>query len=224
VRIADASKAASAKSTRAVGADFEAEAIALADRIVVAAGDRFEPTGAHPAPGTTSRAGDGLATLTSAITGRKLIRIVFEAKTRTRPLNSRAWREALAEARSVRDAAGALALVPSADQVPGDGSFARVDELSFVVAANPEHAELVYLVLRELVALVTVRQNDGDEIDLGKIEAQLNTALAALAEFDEVARLANTATKNLAGIKEVGGRARTRIEAALTAGLAALQQ
>jgi hypothetical protein len=224
VRVAEASKTASAKSTRSIGAAFEAEAIDLAQRIAVAAGDRFEPTGAHPAPGTTSRAGDGVSTLMSAITGRKPVRIVVEAKLRTRPLSAKAWREALAEARTVRDAAGALALVPSAEQVPGPGAFARVDELSFVVAADAEHAELVYLVLRELVALVAVRQNDGEEIDLAKIDAQMNSALKALEEFDEVGRLAKAATKNLAGIMDVGGRVRKRIEEALTAGLAELQQ
>lgn len=108
--------------------------------------------------------------------------------------------------------------------MPGHGAFARIDELSFVVAADAEHTELVYLVLRELVALVAVRQHDGDEVDLTKIEAQMNSALAALGEFDEVARMANAAAKNLAAIKDVGGRVRTRIHEALTAGLAALHQ
>lgn len=217
---AEASKAAAAKSSRAIGADFESYANGIAEAIVVAAGDRWEDTGAHPAGGTTRRVGDGVCTLSSLVTGRTPARIVVEAKHRSRPLTVKAWREALAEARSNRDAAGALAIVPTAEQVPGNGGICRVDEMSFVVAVD-HHVDVVYHVLRELVAIATVGRQDA-EIDLGRVEAQLQLALGGLSDLDELGRLVNSASKNLATAREVGGRVKTRIHEALTAGLAAL--
>lgn len=217
---AEASKPLATKSSRAVGADFEAVAMELAEEIVTAAGDRWEATGSQPGNGTSRRVGDGVALLNSAITSRRPVRIVVEAKHRTRPLTAKSWREELAEARTVREAAGALAIVPNADQVPGSNGFCRVDEAAFVVAAD-QNVGLVYQVLREVVALATVGQQDA-EIDLAKVEAQLNVALAGLTDLDEMGRLVNAATKSLATAREVGGRVKARIHEALTAGLAAL--
>jgi hypothetical protein len=217
---ADAGKTAATKSSRAIGADFEAYANAMAEAIVVAAGDRWEDTGAHPAGGTTRRVGDGVCTLSSLVTGRTPARIVIEAKHRSRPLTVKTWRDTLAEARSNRAATGALAIVPNADQVPGNGGICRVDEMAFVVAAD-HHVDVVYHVLRELVAIATVGRQDA-EIDLGRVEAQLQLALGGLTDLDELGRLVNAASKNLATAREVGGRVKTRIHEALTAGLAAL--
>ena len=76
-----------------------------------------------------------------------------------------------AAAREVRGASGCLVLVPPAQEVPGGGKFARLDDLSFAVAADEESTvSVVYLLLREMVALVAARQHGGDEVDLAKVE------------------------------------------------------
>jgi hypothetical protein len=224
LQAAEAQKAGAAKSTRAIGLEWEAIAMAIADEVITAAGDRFEATGARPAPGGTSRAGDGVATLSPAITGHgRQVRIVVEAKKRSRPMSAKQLRDELAGSRGVRDAVAGLVLVPTPEEVPGGSRFARVDDLAFVVAADdPTVVSLVYLILREMTALLTVRQSDGDEIDLAKVEAQLGLALTALAELDEVGRLAGQAEKTLQNLRAVGGRVQKKIHEALTNGLAVL--
>jgi hypothetical protein len=168
LQAAEAAKAASTKSTRAVGLEWETTAMAIAHDIVTAAGDRFEATGARPAPGGTARSGDGLATVNRAISGPGGdIKIVFEAKKRSRPLTVTQLRQEIETGRQVRDAAAGLVLVPTSAEVPGGGLFARIDNHGFVCAANdPAVVSLVYCVLRELTALLAARPNDASAIDL----------------------------------------------------------
>jgi hypothetical protein len=224
---AKAQKVAASRGTRLVGLDWEAEAVEIANEIVTSAGDRFEACGSQPGVGgTTRRTGDGVATLTPAITGHgRNVRIVIEAKKRSKPLTPKQLREEVAAARGVRDAAAGLVLVPTASEVPGGGRFARVDDLAFVVAADDlPTATLVYLVLRELTALVAVRQDDGDELDLTKLEGHLNLALMSLAEFDSVGRLAVQAEKSLVELRTIGSRVQKKIHEALTGGLTVLHK
>ncbi|MGN6130149.1 MAG: hypothetical protein ACTHOK_07385 [Nocardioidaceae bacterium] len=223
LQAAEAHKAASAKSTRAIGLEWENQAMAIADEVITAAGDRFEPTGSTPAPGGTSRAGDGIATLCAPIAHGRPVRIVVEAKRRSKPLTARQLREELNRSRNLRQAAAGLVLVPTSDEVPGGGRWARVDDASWVVAADdPTVVSLCYLILREMTALLTVRQDDGDEIDLAKVEAHLKWAMSALTELDEVGRLATSAERNLNQLKVVGAGVQKKIRDALTNGLAAL--
>jgi len=226
LQAAEAHKAGASTSTRAVGQAWERTAMdGLARETVERAGDLYESTGSTPAPGGTGRAGDAVATLNRAITGHgKQVRILLEAKTRTKPLSARAWREELASSRDLRECAGALAVVPTAAEVPGGGPLARVDTLSYVVAGDdPANVTLVYLVLRELVALVGVRQEDGDGVDVDKVEAQIRLALSALDELNEVGRLATAAKANLEKLFEVAGRTKKKIYSALTDSLVSLR-
>lgn len=223
---AEASQKASAKNSRAIGADWEEQAMAMASEICAAAGDQFESVGAQRGVnGTTRRTGDGVSTLSPVITGhgRSPVRLVLEAKKRSRPLSQAALRTEAASAREVRGAAGCLVLVPTSAEVPGGGRFARIDDLTFAVAADDaETVTVVYLLLRELVALVVARQHGGEDIDVTRLEAQLRHALSVLAEFDEVGRLAGAARKNLENLLTTGARVQKKLHEALTAGLASL--
>jgi hypothetical protein len=223
---AQATTKASAKNSRAIGADWEEHAMSLIAEVCASAGDQFTAVGAHRGVnGTTRRSGDGLATLSPAITGhgRPPVHLVLEAKLRSRALSAQALKAEAISAREVRGAAGCLILVPTAAEVPGGGRFARVDDLSFVVAADDiDTLSLVYLTTRELVALVAVRQHGAADVDVAKIQAQLQHALTLLSEFDEVGRLAGAAKKNLENLLVAGSRVRTRLHDALTAGLEGL--
>lgn len=94
---------------------------------MIDAGDMFERTGNQPGVGgTTRRTGDGVATLSPAITGAgRKIRIVLEAKHRSRPMTAKALRDEVALGCQVRDAAGGLVLVPTRAAV---GSAARIGD------------------------------------------------------------------------------------------------
>ena len=225
LQVADAQKVASAKNSRAVGADWEAAANAIAHSVVTSAGDRYAATGSTSGPLGSARSGDGLVTLSSAITGHgEEVRVVIEAKRRSRVMSAQAFKKELATSRQVRQAAGALALVPTMREVPGGGRWCRVDDLSWVVAADDEEAvALIYLILRELVSLVAVQQVDGNEVDMGKAQAQIKMALSALSEFDEIARLTTDAQKNLTRLFEVGRNVKTKIHEALMGSLSTLQ-
>ncbi len=221
VEAAQVAKTAGAKSSRAVGDDWEATAMSMAGALVTAAGDIFEPTGNQSGAATTKRVGDGVAILGPAVAGRNnSLRIVIEAKARTRPLGQAALKRELVEAREVREAIAGIILVRSPEEVPGSGRICRVDELGYVVAADDEDAVgLVYLVVRELVALAHLQRNGDDEVDLAKLQVRLNGALEALADFDEVGKLAVQATKQLEKLREVGRRSQLKIREALTESL-----
>ena len=223
---AQATTKASAKNSRAIGADWEEHAMGLIADVCAAAGDQFTAVGAQRGVNaTTRRTGDGLVTLSPAITGhgRTSVHVVVEAKKRSRPMSAQALKAEAITAREVRGAAGCLILVPTPAEVPGGGRFVRVDDLSFVVAADdPDTLSLVYLTTRELVALVTVRQHGDDGVDVAKAQAQLQHALTLLSEFDDVGRLAGAAKKNLESLLLTGARVRTRLHEALTAGLQTL--
>ena len=215
---------AAAKSTRRSGLDFESASMAMASDVATAAGDTFDETGSRPAPGGgTSRVGDGVANLASVVTGaNRTVRIVLEAKAAQQGLTSVKWRQELAASRDLRQATGAIGVVPSAAQVPGGHLFARVGERLFVVVAEPQILALVYLVLRELCALAADRPGNNDTIEVAKAEARINQALAILGELDEITRHGNTASRALEKIIAVNTSVKARVEDALRDTLAAL--
>lgn len=225
VEAAHVAKAAGAKSSRAIGATNEDSAMALCHDVVTSAGDLFEPTGGQAGVGgTTRRTGDGVATLSPAITGHgRKVRLVLEAKHRSRPLTAKALREEIAAACQVRDAVGGLVLVPTRAEVPGGEAFARVDTCAYVVSAeSPETVSLIYLLLREQVAMLTVRQDDDAEVDLAQVEARFNLALAGIAELDEVGRLAVQAQKALEKLIAIGRQTQQKVRDSLTEGITLL--
>lgn len=94
---------------------------------------------------------------------------------------------------------------------------------AYVVAADDfETATLIYLLLREQVALAGLRHDDDVEIDLSQVESRIAQALKTLDEFDEVGRLAGQAERALAKLKEVGAQAQARARQALTEGVSLL--
>jgi len=221
---AAATATAAVRSTRSSGLAFESASMQMAGQVVIAAGDVFDETGSRPAPGGgTSRVGDGVATLSSVITGaNRIVRIVMEAKARQQGLTSVKWRQELVASRDLRQASGGLGIVPDASGIPGGGLFARVGERLFVVVAEPQVLALVYLVLRELCALAADRPGQADTVEVAKAEARISQALAILGELDAVTRHGNAAAKSLAQIMEVNASVRTRVEQALRETLAAL--
>jgi hypothetical protein len=222
---AQAAKAAGAKSSRAVGAANEHEAMNMCEEIVTSAGDLFERTGGQPGVGgTTRRTGDGVATLTHAITGHgRKVRLVMEAKARSRPLSAASLAKEIQDGCRVRDAAGGLVLVPTRAEVPGECAFARVDTNAYVVAADDyDTVQIVYLLLREQVAMSSLRHDDNAEIDLAQVEARIALALSTLDEFDEVGRLAGQAERALIKLKAIGAQAQAKARKALTEGVSLL--
>ncbi|WP_341925239.1 hypothetical protein [Nocardioides psychrotolerans] len=225
VEAAQVAKSAGAKSSRAIGATNEDEAMALCQDIVTAAGDFFERTGAQPGVGgTTRRTGDGLATLSPAITGHgRQVRIVVEAKARTRNLSAKAHLQEIEDGCRVRDAGGGLVVVPTNTQVPGGGAFLRVGNTAYVVSAeNPETVSLIYLLLREQVAFLKVRQDDDSEVDLAQVEARFELALADISQLDEVGRLAVQAHKALEKLIALGRDTQQKVRDTLTEGITLL--
>lgn len=218
VEAAQVAKTAGAKSSRAVGDDWEATAMAMAESVVTAAGDFFEATGSQAGPGTTRRVGDGVAILGPALTGTgPRPRICLEAKARSRPMGHAALRRELTQAREVRDAVAGIILVRTPEEVPGNSRICRIDELGFVIAGDDrETVELAYLVTRELAAAAHLHRHGDDEVDLAQVQLRLASALEALNDFDEVGKLAVTAGKQLEKLREVGRRSQLRIREALT--------
>jgi hypothetical protein len=112
--------------------------------------------------------------------------------------------------------------VPDATQVPGGRLFARVGERLFVVVADAPIVSLVYLVLRELVALATDSGNDTDPVSVSKASSRIAQALTALNDLEEITRHVTAATKSLEKIRDISTTVRTRVELSLNDGLTAL--
>ena len=149
------------------------------------------------------------------------MRIVLEAKTRDRPLSAAKWREELTASRELRMASGGLAIVPEG-QVPGGRLFARVGERLFVVVADAPVISLVYLVLRELVALATDTGNDADPVSVSKASSKIAQALTALNDLEEITRHTSAVGKSLEKIVDINTTVRARVALTLTDALAAL--
>jgi hypothetical protein len=112
---------------------------------------------------------------------------------------------------------GGLVLVPTQGEVPGGAPFARLDTCAYVVAAdNPETVSLLYLLLREQVAMLTVAHESDSEIDLAQVEARLNLALEGVAELDEVGRLGVQAQKALEKLTAIGRQTQQKVRDSLT--------
>lgn len=224
VEAGQAAQTAGAKSSRAVGEANEAGVLGLLSGIVTDAGDLFEATGGQPGAGTTRRTGNAVATLSPAIAGAgQPMRLVLEAKHRSRPLTAKALREEIASGQKVRDAVGGLVVVPTQAEVPGGGSFCRLATNAYVVAAeHPDAVRLLYLLLREQVALLRHRGSDDEAVDVSALESRIKLALEGLYEFDEVGKLTEQTRKNMDKAQLIGTKARSKVLENLMQGLALL--
>lgn len=220
---AQAAKAAGAKSSRAIGAEVEDDLMARCNQVVTVAGDQFEATGNQAGP-NGRRTGDGVATISPLLTGQsRRLRVVFEAKTRSRPMSASAMLAEASAACATREADGALIIVPSRDEVPGETSVCRLDANKWVVSADSEAFEWSYVWLREAVVLSARRVDGEDGIDLTQVEARITTALRAIDDLDDVEKNAYLARRNIDKVITTGKRTQERVREALTDGLAAMR-
>ena len=200
VQAQQASQAAATKTSAAIGRDWE-DSVALAVAgWAQATGDLVEHVGTRPAPGTSRRTGDVLVKIMSA----NQPVLIVECKHRQRRASMRAFRDELAEARRVRGAHAALAVVPTADDVPGpaDSAWARVDTSSWVVAASdPGVMALVLGVVRELTILAAAQAAPDPAVDLGRVRTAVGHLLDLLERFDTVNKHVSSAERALANIR-----------------------
>lgn len=214
VQAQQAGQAAEIKSSAAIGKDWE-DSVALAVAgWAQATGDCVEHTGSTPAPGSSTRkTGDVLVRI---MTGPSTPVLIVEAKRRQRRPSMRAFRDELAEARRVRGAHSALAVVPTADDVPGPAgsSWARVDTASWVVAAeDPRVMTLVLGVVRELTILAAASTGADPTIDVSRARTAIGHLLDLLARFEDVSRHVSTAEKALTNIRSTAEGLRAALAA-----------
>ncbi|MGN6243594.1 MAG: hypothetical protein ACTHQ3_07950 [Motilibacteraceae bacterium] len=227
LQAAEAARTATAaqRTTRQAGAEFETAANSLMAGVCAASGDYYTEVGSIPAPGGTRRSGDGLITLASTSTGGAEVKIVVEAKTRTKALTASQWARELASSMQLRGAAAALALVPDAAQLPNGASlFCRVAPNAFVVAADDggRAARLVFLTMKEVLHLTALAANGGGDINREAVETLIRGALDELTGLDELTRLINSATSALGRALEQGLRVKQGVHGNLTRAVTAL--
>ncbi|MGN6243886.1 MAG: hypothetical protein ACTHQ3_09470 [Motilibacteraceae bacterium] len=217
--------AAAQRTTRQAGAEFESAANALMAGICAASGDYFTEVGSTPAPGGTRRSGDGLITLAPTSTGGAEVKIVVEAKTRTKPLTASQWARELASSMQLRGATAAIGLVADASQLPnGASTLCRVAPNAFVVAVDDggKALRMVHLTLKEVLQITSLAANGGGDINKEAIEALIRGAFDELTGLDEMARLVNSATSALGRALEQGLRVKQGVHGSLTRALTAL--
>ncbi|MGY1701865.1 hypothetical protein [Geodermatophilus sp. SYSU D00766] len=201
VQAQQASQALATRTSAAIGRDWEDRTALAVASWAQATGDLVEHVGSRPAPGSSTRkTGDVLVKIMSASQPV----LIIECKHQQRRASMRAFREELAEARRVRGAHAALAVVPTADDVPGpaDSAWARVDTSSWVVAASdPGVMALVLGVVRELTILAAVQASADPVVDLGRVRTAVGHLLDLLERFDTVNKHVSTAERALANIR-----------------------
>jgi hypothetical protein len=213
VQAQQASQAAQTKTSAAIGRDWE-DSVALAVAgWAQASADVVEHVGSRPAPGSSTRkTGDVLVRIMS---GNQPV-LIIEAKRRQRRASMKAFRDELAEARRVRGAHAALAVVPTADDVPGPpgSSWARVDTASWVVAAeDPQVLNLVLGVVRELTVLAAASSGADPKVDVSRGRTAIGHLLDLLARFDDVSKHVSTAEKALTNIRSTADGLRAALAA-----------
>lgn len=203
VQAHQASQAAQTKTSAAIGRDWEDRVALAVAGWVQATGDVVEHVGSRPAPGSSTRkTGDVLVMITSGGASKPVL--IVEAKHRQRRASMRAFRDELAEARRIRGAHAALAVVPTADDVPGPpGSmWARVDTTSWVVAAeDPQVMNLVLGVVRELTILAAAQTSADPTVDVGRARTAVGHLLDLLGRFQDVSKSVSAGEKALANIR-----------------------
>ncbi|SOC50163.1 hypothetical protein SAMN05660748_2903 [Blastococcus aggregatus] len=213
VQAQQAGQAAHTKTSAAIGRDWE-DTVALAVASwAQASADVVEHVGSRPAPGSSTRkTGDVLVRIMS---GNQPVLIV-EAKHRQKRPSMRAFRDELAEARRVRGAHAALAVVPTADDVPGPpgSSWARVDTASWIVAAeDPQVMTLVLGVVRELTVLAAASTGADPTVDASRARTAIGHLLDLLTRFEDVSKHVSTAEKALINIRSTAEGLRAALAA-----------
>jgi hypothetical protein len=127
----------------------------------------------------------------------------------------RAFRDELAEARRIRGAHAALAVVPTADDVPGPpgSSWARVDTASWIgAAADPQVLTLVLGVVRELTILAARRPAPTPR-STSAARTAIGHLLDLLARFEDVSKHVSTAEKALTNVRATADGLRAALAA-----------
>jgi hypothetical protein len=194
-----AGQVVSRRNPNVAGADWEAFVADHLAAFAAATGDVVEHVGSTPAPDSSSRkVGDVVL-----VVGNGGPTIAIECKNRaSRALSVREYRAVLSDARQVRRATVGVAVVPSAEHVPGPSRFCRVSGSDFVVAADdPTAFTLVLSVLRELALVAAAGQGAGASVDVGSAQTAGGHALDSLQRWDELARHVSSADKALGNIR-----------------------
>lgn len=106
---------------------------------------------------------------------------------------------------------------------PRQDAVHSVGDHAFVVSASDSDAvSLVYTVVREMTALLAIHHTGAGNVDGEKARLNVTIALRALADFDEVAKHAQTANRSTTALLKTGEVAKRSITAVLRAALDAL--
>jgi hypothetical protein len=184
----------------AKGRPYEEAVFEAIDEIAGGAGDDCDAVG--DLPGVGGRKGDVLVAI-DGCSGSARGRIVFEAK------NSRVAKkvalEELDEAMAQRDAAFAVWVVPSEDQLP-----ARVQPLREIngdklfVVYDPDDGPLELRVAYSLArARVLMAHGDADGLDAGALRAEVERAVMALEDGRRIRQQLTHAANGVATAREI---------------------
>ena len=204
--------AAEHERSTAKGRPYEEAVFEAVDAIAGGAGDDCDAVG--DLPGVGGRKGDVLVAI-DGCTGSPRGRIVFEAK------NSRVAKQAaiaeLDEAMAQRDAAYAIWVVPSEEQLP-----ARVQPLrelngdKLFVVYDPEEGrqglQVAYLLAR---ARVLMARGESDGLDTTAVRGEVERALGALEDCRRIRQQLTHATNGVDSARQVLGTMEQRVKAHL---------
>jgi hypothetical protein len=185
----------------AKGRPYEEAVFDAVDAIAAGQGDDCDAVG--DLPGVGGRKGDVLVGI-DGCNGPPRGRIVFEAKNAQVP-KKRALAE-LDEAMAQRDAAYAVWVVPSEDQLPARTQALReVNGDKLFVVYDPEEGsrlslEVAYSLAR---ARVLMARGDADELDASALRAEVERALGAMEDVRRIKQQLTHAANGIEGARAV---------------------
>jgi hypothetical protein len=180
------------------GSDYQDAVLQSVGQIAQCHGDVFEDVSVIP--GIKGKKGDGLVTVDEALTAGTRVRIVFEVKNQSDIRLADILRE-LDAAIACRDAAAAIAVLPSTDVPASSGSrLQRCGDGRFVCVVDPDTEDLLPLeVAYALGRAEAVRSASSSAVqaDLASVVTLADRAVAQLQQLTKVERQLGAGRKNI---------------------------
>jgi hypothetical protein len=190
--------------TTAKGLSYQSDVLDALDRITHAAGDVLERT--HDTVGEVAKCktGDGVVTLSEAVSRERSVRVVVEAKDMTQ--SAEAWRQELARACVNRKSVAALGVIRGVEHMPGRTRVKVLDRLHIHVAFDPDVDDLDLLIaafhLLRVQAACAAVEGAAEEVDLAAVREHVDAAIHLLDDFDRVDKAGSAAQRGLDDIRK----------------------
>jgi hypothetical protein len=162
--------------------------------------------------------GDYLITV-ETVPGGETVCVAVEAKSHKNRFSANAIKAELKRVRANRGAVAAVFVVENADTLPDGIGFGQVSECDFFVAFDPENGDdtalTCALYMAKVVALTTIINSPGSELDLNAMQREISLIRGLLEQFSKIENCHSKIDKEVTAARTVAADLKSDILAAL---------